>query len=130
MTSLDESQQFPGKQGFLYEDQTRIVCSSRLRNLKHRHRPTGLGELQPQPEFRELPHLDVLIFCALVIGLLYVTVANAQYPVVDAIANKAHQKIKPYQQLRYWSTVPFRHGPVDVVKHSATPSPQNPAHSL
>jgi hypothetical protein len=43
---------------------------------------------------------------------------------------QAHQKIKPYQQLRYWSTVPFRHGPVDVVKHSATPSPGNPAHPL
>ena len=38
---------------------------------------------------------------------------------------QAHQKIKPYQQLRYWSTVPFRHGPIDVVKHSATPSPDN-----
>jgi hypothetical protein len=34
-------------------------------------------------------------FCALGIGLLYVTVANAQYPVVDAIANKVAQK---YQQ--------------------------------
>jgi len=43
---------------------------------------------------------------------------------------QAHQKIKPYQQLRYWSTVPFRHGPFDVVKHSATPSPDNPAHPL
>jgi hypothetical protein len=40
---------------------------------------------------------------------------------------QARQKIKPYQQLRYWSTVPFRHGPADVVKHSATPSPHNPA---
>jgi hypothetical protein len=40
------------------------------------------------------------------------------------------QTIKPYQQLRYWSTVPFRHGPSDVVKHSATPSPDNPAHPL
>ena len=28
----------------------------------------------------------------------------------------ARQTIKPYQQLRYWSTVPFRHGPIDVVK--------------
>jgi len=37
---------------------------------------------------------------------------------------------KPYQQLRYWSNVPFRHGPVDVVKHSATPSPTNPASPL
>jgi hypothetical protein len=43
---------------------------------------------------------------------------------------QAHQTIKPYQQLRYWSTVPFRHGPVDVVKHSATPSLDNPARPL
>ena len=34
-----------------------------------------------------------------------------------------HQKIKPYQQLRYGSDVPFRHGPIDVVKYSATPYP-------
>jgi hypothetical protein len=40
---------------------------------------------------------------------------------------QAHQSINPYQHLRYWSTVPFRHGPVDVVKHSATPLPDNPA---
>jgi hypothetical protein len=43
---------------------------------------------------------------------------------------QARQKIKPYQQLRYWSTVPFRHGPTDVVKHSVTPSPDNPAQPL
>ena len=43
---------------------------------------------------------------------------------------QSHQTIKPYQQLRYWSNVPFRHGPVDVVKYSATPSPDNPAHPL
>jgi hypothetical protein len=43
---------------------------------------------------------------------------------------QARQTIKPYQQLRYWSTVPFRHGPSDVVKHSATPSPTNPARPL
>src|SRR5450755_2684496 len=40
---------------------------------------------------------------------------------------QARQKIKPYQQLRYWSTVPFRHGPDDVVKFSAIPSPNNAA---
>jgi hypothetical protein len=40
---------------------------------------------------------------------------------------QSHQKIKPYQQLRYWSTVPFRHGPVEAVKYSAIPSPENPA---
>ena len=35
---------------------------------------------------------------------------------------QASQKIRPYQQLRYWSNVPFRHGPVDVVQYSAIPS--------
>src|SRR5712664_1543726 len=40
---------------------------------------------------------------------------------------QARQTIKPYQQLRYWSTVPFRHGPSDVVKYSATPFKNNPA---
>jgi len=43
---------------------------------------------------------------------------------------QAVQKIRPYQQLRYWSTVPFRHGPDDVVKFSAIPSPENPARPL
>jgi hypothetical protein len=43
---------------------------------------------------------------------------------------QAHQTIKPYQQLRYWSNVPFRHGPLDVVKHSATSSPDNLAGPL
>src|SRR3984893_808970 len=43
---------------------------------------------------------------------------------------QARQKIAPYQQLRYWSTVPFRHGPDDIVKFSAIPSPDNPARSL
>jgi hypothetical protein len=43
---------------------------------------------------------------------------------------QARQKIKPYQQLRYWSTVPFRHGPDDVVKFSAAPAPGNAAHPL
>src|SRR5277367_6469349 len=41
-----------------------------------------------------------------------------------------YQAIKPYQQLRYGSNVPFRHGPLDVVKYSATPSPDNPAGPL
>jgi hypothetical protein len=40
---------------------------------------------------------------------------------------QARQKIRPYQQLRYWSTVPFRHGATDTVKFSARPSPDNPA---
>src|SRR5437870_3715484 len=44
--------------------------------------------------------------------------------------HQARQKIRPYQQLRYWSTVPFRHGPDDVVKFSAMPSPDNAARPL
>jgi hypothetical protein len=43
---------------------------------------------------------------------------------------QAHQRIKPYQQLRYGSNVPFRHGAGDAVKYSATPLPGNPAHPL
>jgi hypothetical protein len=43
---------------------------------------------------------------------------------------QARQKIRPYQQLRYWSTVPFRHGPDDIVKFSAIPSSDNAAHAL
>jgi hypothetical protein len=43
---------------------------------------------------------------------------------------QTRQKIKPYQQLRYWSTVPFRHGSVESVMHSATPLPDNPARPL
>jgi hypothetical protein len=34
---------------------------------------------------------------------------------------------KAYQQLRYWSTVPFRHGAADVVKQCATPASGNAA---
>ena len=43
---------------------------------------------------------------------------------------QSRQTIKPYQQLRYWSNVPFRHGPVDVVQFSATPSSANSAQPL
>jgi hypothetical protein len=43
---------------------------------------------------------------------------------------QSRQPIQPYQQLRYWSTVPFRHGPVDVVKQTATPSRANPSRPL
>lgn len=43
---------------------------------------------------------------------------------------QTHQKVKPYQQLCYGSDVPFRHGTVDVVKYSAIPRQDNPAHPL
>jgi hypothetical protein len=44
--------------------------------------------------------------------------------------SQARQKVRAYQQLRYWSTVPFRHGPADIVKFCATPSQGNSAHPL
>jgi hypothetical protein len=43
---------------------------------------------------------------------------------------QAHQKIRPYQQLCYGSNVPFRHGPIDVVKYQAKPLQKNPARAL
>jgi catalase len=43
---------------------------------------------------------------------------------------QSRKTVKAYQQLRYWSTVPFRHGPSDFVKYSATPSSNNPAGPL
>jgi hypothetical protein len=43
---------------------------------------------------------------------------------------QASQKIRSYQQLRYWSNVRFRHGPIDVVQYSAIPSAGNLARPL
>jgi len=36
-------------------------------------------------------------------------------------------KIQAYQKFRYWSTVPFRNGPLDAAMFSAAPSEDNPA---
>jgi hypothetical protein len=49
---------------------------------------------------------------------------------LSLVQPQLHQAIKPYQLLRYESNVPFRHGPVDIVKYSATPSPNNPSSPL
>jgi hypothetical protein len=43
---------------------------------------------------------------------------------------QSRQKIQPYQQLRYWSNVPFRHGAVDVVQYTLIPAPDNLARPL
>ena len=43
---------------------------------------------------------------------------------------QTRQTVKPYQQLRYWSNVPYRHGATDFVKQSASPSMSNPARPL
>ena len=37
---------------------------------------------------------------------------------------------RPYQQTRYWSTVPYRHGPTEVIKYSALPCNANKAQAL
>jgi hypothetical protein len=41
-----------------------------------------------------------------------------------------HGRTRAYQQMRYWSTVPFRNGPFEAVKYSAIPSTDNSAHEL
>ena len=38
--------------------------------------------------------------------------------------------VQPYQQTRYWSTVPFLHGPDDAVKYSAIPRPHRTARAV
>ena len=45
-------------------------------------------------------------------------------------AIQQHGKTRAYQQMRYWSTVPFRNGPFEAVKYAAIPSPDNPAQEL
>lgn len=47
-----------------------------------------------------------------------------------AVIEQKRQPVRPYQQLRYWSNVPFRHGPQYVVKYSAAPSAANHADAL
>ena len=49
-----------------------------------------------------------------------------------AIAGRKQQRKpgKPYQQARYWSTVPFLHGADQAIKYSAIPSPANQGHPL
>jgi hypothetical protein len=43
---------------------------------------------------------------------------------------QTRQPMRPYQHLRYWSNVPFRHGATDVVKYSAWPCARNPTRPL
>jgi hypothetical protein len=45
-------------------------------------------------------------------------------------AIQQHGKTRAYQQMRYWSTVPFRNGPFEAVKYTAIPSADNPAQEL
>lgn len=47
-----------------------------------------------------------------------------------AISAQQRQPVRPYQALRYWSNVPFAHGPDEIVKYSAWPLAGNPAQAL
>jgi hypothetical protein len=46
------------------------------------------------------------------------------------VSSQLRQPLRPYQQLRFWSDVPFRHGLTDVVKYCVTPCPGNPARTV
>jgi hypothetical protein len=43
---------------------------------------------------------------------------------------QSKQPVKPFQILRYWSTVPYRHGPDEAVMQSLTPAASNPCKPL
>jgi hypothetical protein len=77
-----------------------------------------------------LATMKVLTAASPLKGLASLTFRD-QLRVVRAIGLAKAQSSRPrkaYQQLRYWSTVPFRHGSGDVVKQCATPSLGNAAH--
>lgn len=61
-----------------------------------------------------LPYRDQLVYAQTKLGVM----------------QQQRQPVQPYQQLRYWSNVPFRHGSEDVVKYSASPARGNPALAL
>jgi hypothetical protein len=80
-----------------------------------------------------------LVVFAKVFGAPNQTVALASLPFRDqlifahtmaGVRQHTRQPVRPYQQLRYWSAAPFRHGPEDVVKYSAWPAAPNSARQL
>jgi hypothetical protein len=46
------------------------------------------------------------------------------------VIRQKRQPVRPYQQMRYWSAAPFRHGSDDIVKYSTWPAVANCAHAL
>lgn len=42
------------------------------------------------------------------------------------IVRQMRKPKRPYQAMRYWSTVPYQHGPDEAIKYSAIPGPDNP----
>ena len=88
-----------------------------------------------------LPFNDVRAFViyARVAGAPNETIALGSLPFQDqlvfartkmAVLQQQRQAVQAYQQLRYWSNVPFRHGSEDVVKYSAAPVAANPVRAL
>jgi hypothetical protein len=49
---------------------------------------------------------------------------------ISLVRMQSRQPLKPYQKLRYWSTVPFSHGPDEFVKQSVTPLGDNPCREM
>jgi hypothetical protein len=49
---------------------------------------------------------------------------------MTGVMRQSRQPVRPYQQLRYWSCTPFRHGSEDIVKYSAWPAAENSAGPL
>jgi len=80
-----------------------------------------------------------LVVFAKVFGAPNQTIALGSLPFRDqlifartmgTVMQQRRQPVRPYQQLRYWSAAPFRHGPEDVVKYSAWLAATNPARTL
>jgi hypothetical protein len=42
-------------------------------------------------------------------------------------AQQKKNSVRPFETMRFWSNVPFRHGPDEAIKYSAIPSPTNPS---
>jgi hypothetical protein len=75
-----------------------------------------------QPHFSRV--MKVLTASNLAVGLWSVSLKDKLRTLraITLAQLQSQQPIKAYQQLRYWSNVPFRHAPIDVVQYSATPS--------
>ncbi len=73
-------------------------------------------------------HVFGLLMKASLLGPLSLSLSEDAL-VAEALALgfvQQHQPLQPFQKMRYWSTVPFRHGANDVIKYSAIPCEQNP----
>ena len=108
--------------------------------------PHGSGAASARQDYSlqsapTLPFNDVhaLVVFARVFGAPSETIALASMPFRDqlvfarsmiGVMRQKRQPVRPYQQLRYWSAVPFRHGSEDVVKYSALPAAANSARPL